>query len=152
MADEGIQVTFHRNKQTRSMPSFQTELSFGLAGLVVVLGVAVVVTSFQGSALVQKWDHGCEQLQHVDAFGKMLTNHCKLCSFQGQVNLLEFSGRNRLRRQKTARSSPADCRGKSPHHQGIIEVSYQCPSPSVGGLSWNATLTRDSSIVLHGGT
>jgi hypothetical protein len=37
MADEGIQVTFHRNKQTRSMPSFQTELLDWLALLLYLV-------------------------------------------------------------------------------------------------------------------
>lgn len=84
MADEGIQVTFHRNKQTRSMPSFQTELSFGLAGLVVVLGVAVVVNNHsRGQLLFKSGTTAVSNFSTSNAFGKMLTNHCKLCSFQG---------------------------------------------------------------------
>ena len=54
MTDEGIQVTFHSNKQTRSMPSFQTEFSFGLTGLVVVLGVAEVVNNHPRGQLLLK--------------------------------------------------------------------------------------------------
>ena len=84
MADEGIQVTFHRNKQTRSMPSFQTELSFGLAGLVVVLGVAVVVNNHsRGQLLFKSGTTAVSNFSTSNAFGKMLTNHCTLCSFQG---------------------------------------------------------------------
>ena len=92
--------------------------------------------SFQGSALVQKWDHGCEQLQHVECLWKNANEPLQALQFpRGKWTFWSSLAGTVCggRRPPGVRLLIAE--GKSPHppryHRGVFPV---CPSPECRGV------------------